>query len=124
MTASAAAISSLDTGTAFTTAVVASIADMASSVARFIGMEMVERPLAAVRHGADVTMVRIVAVVDVAIKAVTAVKPWTGADEDSSNEPIRTVVAVGGATIGFIVEVPVRTHRRASNADGDLGRRA
>jgi hypothetical protein len=64
---------------------------------------------------------RIVAVVDVAIKAASAVKPRASADEYTAGEPIGAVVTVRSAVVRSIVEVPIGAHRRHSNVDGDLG---
>jgi hypothetical protein len=66
-----------------------------------------------------VTVARVIAVVDVAIEAVTTVEPWAGTNEDSTVEPIRAIVAVRGAIVGFVVEVPVRAPWLRSNGDAD-----
>src|SRR5258706_6401676 len=53
--------------------------------------------------------------------------PWPGADEHSTCEPVRPVVAVRRARIGIIIVVAVRAHRRSipvartkSNTNTDL----
>jgi hypothetical protein len=79
----------------FTPRVVAGIAYVALTVARFVALEVVERLRPAFRHRSSVTMLRIVAVVDVAVKAARTMKPWTGSDEQPASKPVRTIVAVG-----------------------------
>jgi hypothetical protein len=68
-------------------------------------------------------MMRIVAVVDVAVEAVRAMKPRACADEYAAGEPIGPIVAIGSAVIGSVIEVPIGAHRRDTNVDGDLGGR-
>jgi hypothetical protein len=69
-----------------------------------------------------ITVTRIVAVVDVAVKAVGAVEPGACSDEQPAHKPIRPIVAVGRAVIGGIVEVPIGATGFNANTDGDLGR--
>jgi hypothetical protein len=64
---------------------------------------------------------RIIAVVDVAVESVTAVKPGASAKKHPANEPIGPIVAVGSTVIWSIVEVPIGAHRGHSNVDGNLG---
>jgi hypothetical protein len=58
-----------------------------------------------------VAVARIIPIVNVAIKAVTAMKPWAGSDEEAAKEPIRTIVAIRRTAIRGIVEITVRAHR-------------
>lgn len=74
------------------------------------------------RVRAVIAVPRIVAVIDVAVESVRAVKPGAGADEDSTHKPVRAIVAVGGALVRCVVEVAVRAYRGDADADGDLGR--
>jgi hypothetical protein len=66
---------------------------------------------------------RIKAVVNMAVKAVTAVKPRASSKKHAANKPIGPIVAVRSTVIWGIVEVPVRAHGSHSNvyADTDLG---
>src|SRR5580658_6513572 len=82
----------------------ASIAYVASSIPRLVSPEVVEALRSPLRHRSSVTVMRIIAVVDMAEKAVRAVKPGAGSKKHPANKPI-----------GAIVEVPVRTH--GSHAD-------
>jgi hypothetical protein len=111
----------LDSGLVFIACVMAGIAYMALPVARLVSVEMVERLLAVAGHRPMVAMPWIEAVVHVAVKAVRPMKPRTRTEEQPANEPIRTIVAIRGTIIRRIVEVPVRAHRRRSNADYNLG---
>jgi hypothetical protein len=103
----------------FTAGIVASLAYVALPVARFISAETAEGMLTPPGHRAGVAVMRIIAVIDVAVEAMRAVEPRAGADEDSVCEPIRTIVAVGGTVIRRIVEVSVRAARGPANADAD-----
>jgi hypothetical protein len=88
-------------------------------------MEVVEALRPALRHRSGITAMRIKPVIDMSVKAVRAVKPRACAKKHSANKPIRPVVAVGRAVIGFIVEVSVRTHGSYSDvyANGNLSLR-
>jgi len=105
----------------FPTCIVASVSDVALSIARFVAMEVVELPLAALGQRSVIAVMRIVAVVDVAVKAGVAMEPWACSDEDAAGKPIGAVVAVGGAIIGGVVEVAVGADGRYSDVDSDLG---
>jgi hypothetical protein len=102
----------------------AGVSHVALSVTRFVAVEVVETLRAALGQRSMVTVARVIAVVDVAIKAAMAVEPRAGANEDSTGKPVGAVVAVGGAIVRSIVEVPIGAPWRHSNvnADGNLGR--
>jgi hypothetical protein len=124
-TASASATASLKPSAVFAAWLVAGIACMALSVTRFVALEVSEGLRAAGRHRAVVAIMRIIAVVDMAIEAVRAMEPGTGSEEQPADEPIRAIVPIRSAVVRGIVEVPIRAHRRWPNvdADADLGRR-
>jgi hypothetical protein len=121
--AAAAVIATLDAGHVFAVGVVVGIANVTAAVAGFIAMEVVEGSFTAIGEGADVPMVGIVTVVDVAVEVAMAVEPRAGADKHAADEPIGPVVTVRGAVIGFVIVVAIRTYGRSSDADGDLGSR-
>jgi hypothetical protein len=100
------------------------VSHVALSITRFVALEVVESLRATLGQGSMVTVVRVIAVVDVTVKAAVAVEPWAGANEDSTIKPVGAVIAVGGAIVGSIVEVPIGAPWRDSNvdADGNLGR--
>jgi hypothetical protein len=107
--------------TVFTAAIMPGVTDVALSVPRLIGVEVGESLFPTLRHRSMVSVMRIEAVVDVAIEPVGSMKPWSSPDEQSATEPIRSIVAVGSAVIRRIVEVAVRAHGRYSDANGNLG---
>jgi hypothetical protein len=94
----------------FTLRFMASIAYVASSIPRLVSLEVVEALRPPLRHRSSVTVMRIIAVVDMAVKAVRAVKPGASSKKHPANKPIGAIVAVGSTVIRGIIEVPVRTH--------------
>lgn len=107
----------------FTLGFMAGVAYVASPIPRFISLEVVEALGAALGQRAGVTVMRIKAVVDMAVKVVPAMKPGAGAKKHPANKPIRPIVAVRRAVIWSVVEVSVRTHGSRSDVDpdGNLG---
>jgi len=101
----------------------ATVAYVALSIPRLVCVEVVEPLLAMFRQRSNVTVMRIIAVVDMAEKAATAVKPGASSNKHTANKPIGPIVAVRSTVIWGIVEVPVGTHRSRSDvyADGNLG---
>jgi hypothetical protein len=103
----------------------ASLAYVASPIPRLVSLEVVEALRPAPRQRSNVTVMRIIAVVDMAVKAARAVKPGASSKKHTANKPIGPIVAVRSTVIWGIVEVPVRTHGSRSDvyADGNLGSR-
>jgi hypothetical protein len=103
----------------------ASVAYVASPIPRLVCLEVVEALRPVLRQRSCVTVMRIKAVVDMAEKAVRAVKPGASSKKHPANKPIGPIVAVRSTVIGGIVEVPVRAHGSRSDvyADGNLGLR-
>jgi hypothetical protein len=96
----------------------AGIACMALPVARLISLEVVEWTRAAIRQRAVIAVPRIVAVVNVAIKAMRSMEPGARPNEQPiAAEPVRAIVAIRGTVIRWIVEVPVGAHRGNTDAD-------
>jgi hypothetical protein len=100
--------------------VMAGIAWIAMGIMRRVGVETVERLLPAGWKRSAVTVMRIVAVIHMAIKVGWSVKPWTGANEHPANEPIGPVVSIGCTIIWRIGEVAVGAYRRRPDVDGNL----
>lgn len=109
----------------FPAAVVASITNMASTIPRLVPAEVVEGPVIAIGKRSVITVMRIPAIIDMAVKTTRAVEPGAGSDKHSAHIPIGSIVAIGGAIVGRIVEVTVGAYRRSSNiyANGNLSRR-
>jgi hypothetical protein len=106
----------------FPARIVTGVSNVPTSIARFVALEVVEGFRAAPRERSVIAVTRIVAVVDVAVKAGMAVEPGASSDKHTAIEPIWSVVAVGCAVVGFIVEVAIGAPRRHANTDRDLGR--
>jgi hypothetical protein len=103
--------------------VMAGVAYVALTIPRLVTLEVVEGLCPPPGQRSMITVMRIIAVVDVAIKAVRAVEPGPSSKKDPAHKPIWAVVAVGRTVIWSVVEVPVGAHRRHSNVDGNLRRR-
>ena len=107
----------------FTRPVMARVAYVTSPIPRLVSVEVVKALRPALRQRASVTVMRIVAVIDMAIKTVMAVKPGASSNKHPASKPIGSIVAVRSTVIGRVVEVSVRTpgSRPDVNADGNLG---
>jgi hypothetical protein len=75
------AMSALSSGAVFAPTLMARIPNMTLSIASLIRMEVIERLLPARWHRSTVTVMRIIAIVNVAVKATAAMKPWSSSDE-------------------------------------------
>ncbi len=105
----------------FVSAVVWGSAYVAMFVVCFVCLEMIELLRSAWGQRAMIPMTRIVAVVDMAVKAVGTVIPGPSPKKHSAREPVWPVVTVGRAVIGSVVKVTVGTDRRDTDADRHLG---
>ena len=101
---------------------------VASAVTTFVALEVfgVTVPalawlFAGVRVLAVVAVVGVVSVVNVAVEVCRAVEPRASSDEDSAGEPLRAVVAVGGAAVGRGFVVAVGACGSDADAYTDLG---
>jgi hypothetical protein len=106
----------------FTASIMTRIAYVAPSISRLVCVEMAKRLFPARWCWSSITMPRIVVVVYVTVEAMRTVEPRTSPDEQSSTEPIRSIVAVGRTPIGGIVIIAIGTSRFRSNGDADLSR--
>jgi hypothetical protein len=100
---------------------------VATSIPHFVSFEMCTadafcrlRFLATLRQLAFITVLRMEAVIDVALKFTSAMKPRASANEDVPVEPLWTVVACWGAVVRSDIVVTIRTFRSYSNVDADL----
>jgi hypothetical protein len=105
----------------FTATIMARVTYVTLPIPSLVCVEVVERRLSAPGKRSSVTVMRIIAVVDVAVEAMGAVKPGASANKQPASEPIGPIVAVGSTVIGSIVEVSIGAHRGHSNVDGNLG---
>jgi hypothetical protein len=99
------------------------IAYDAMRIMRLVGMEMVERRLPVRWIWAMIAVTRVVAIVDMAIKSMWAVKPGPGSDEYPAREPIGPIVAIGSTVIGREIVVAIRTDWGHPDVHGYLRRR-
>ena len=107
----------------FTSRFMPSVTYVASAIPRLVTLKVVEALRPALGQRSNVSVMRIKAVVDVAVKAVTAVKPGTSSNKYPANKPIGPIVPVRSTVIRSIVEVPIRAHGSHSDVytDGNLG---
>jgi hypothetical protein len=122
----AAAVSASESGEGvFTTACVGFRAYVASPIPRLVGMEVVEALRAALGQRSDVTVVRVKAIIHMAVKAVRSVEPGTSSKKHAANKPIGAVIAVRSTVIRGIVEISIGADGSDSDvyADSDLGLR-
>ena len=105
----------------FCAPIMAGVAYVALPIPRLVCVEVVERPLSTPRQRPIVTVMRVKAVVNVAVKAARAVKPGTSSKKHPANKPIGPIVAIGRTVIRGVVEVPIRANWSHSNVDGNLG---
>jgi hypothetical protein len=104
----------------FTNRIVASVACVALSIAGLVAVKVVELRLPAPRYRSVVSVMRIKAVVNVAIEAAWAVKPGTSSKECPAHKPIGPIVAIGSTVVRLIVEVPIGAHGSHSDIDSNL----
>lgn len=72
---------------------------VASPIPRLVSLEVVEALCPALRQRSNVTVMRIKPVVDMAEKAVRAVKPGASSKKHPANKPIGPIVAVRSTVI-------------------------
>ena len=111
-----------ESSSVFVARIMTGISYMPLAVPRFVRVEVGEWLLPAFRDRSNVTVMRVVPVIDVAIEAMRTVEPRTGSDEDAANEPIRPIVTIGSTVVWGVVEVSVRAYWCDSNVDGNLSR--
>jgi hypothetical protein len=92
---------------------------MTSPVSRLIRLEMRKRMRSASRQRSSIPVVRVIAIIHMAVKAARSVEPGPGSDKNAANEPIGPVIAVGRAVIRCVVEVSIWTNGRRSKVYTD-----
>jgi len=78
------------------------------------------RTLAARRHPTVIALAVIEMMIDVPVEMLRPMEPRTGADEDTTREPFRAVIAVRSAIVRRNLVIPVRANRRYSDGDRNL----
>jgi len=102
-------------------AFVASAFSVAASITHLVSVEVIEGRLSTLRMWANVAVMWIEAVINMAAEVVVAVEPRAGSDEHAAVKPLGTVVPIWGAVVWGEVVVAIRTSRLCSDIDGDLG---
>ncbi len=74
-------MTALRSGTVFAAPIMARITNVTSPVPRLVRMKVIERLLSTRRNRPIVPATRIIAIVNVSVKSVTAMKPWPCSDE-------------------------------------------
>jgi hypothetical protein len=101
---------------------------VAVSIVNFVAVEVGGRMFVAcfdvitgMRRWAVIAVIRVVVVIDMAVKVAGAMKPRASADEGTAGEPFRAVVSVGSASVGGGLVVAVRAVGGDANVDAYLG---
>src|ERR1700758_2530049 len=93
---------------------------VAVSIPHLVSVEVIEGFISTFRMRTSVAVVRIEAIVNVAVEAVRAVEPGADADEHAAVEPLGPIVAIRSAVVWREVVVAIRAHRFWPDIDGDL----
>jgi|HubBroStandDraft_6_1064221.scaffolds.fasta_scaffold1645643_1 hypothetical protein len=93
----------------FATAVMPGESNVPEAIPCFVGMKVREWTFPAIRKGARITVVGIKAIVNVPIESTRSTKPGSRTNKYTSNEPVWSVVPVGGAAVRGIVKVAIGT---------------
>jgi len=104
---------------------------VAASIAHFVSFEVGDLIDVLIRigflttgwPGAVIAVLGMETVIYMAAKTFRAMEPRTDANENATREPLRAIVAVGGAVVWRNVIVTVGTIRRNSDIDADLSLR-
>jgi hypothetical protein len=99
----------------FPTPFMTCVAYVASPISRLVCPKVIEALRPMLRQRSGVTVVRIKAVVNMAVKAARAVKPGASSKEHPANKPVGPIVAIRSTVIRLIVEIPVRAHGGRAN---------
>jgi hypothetical protein len=78
--------------------------------------------LTAMRKFAMVPVVRIIAVIYISVPAVGAMEPWACSEEDAIRKPVWTVIAIGSAIVGGVIEVSIGTDGGRSHVHAEAKR--
>jgi hypothetical protein len=102
------------------TTYVASAANVAASITHLVSVEVIKGLFSALRMWANIAVMWIEAVINVALELVWAVKPRTGSEEHTAVEPLGTVVPVWGAVVWGHIVVAIRASRLCADIKGHL----
>jgi hypothetical protein len=85
-----------------------STAGVAAPIPHLVPVEMIEGLISAFRMWTNVAVMRIKAVIDMAVKVARPVKPRAGSDEHAACKPLGPIVPIRGAVVWGIVVVAIR----------------
>jgi hypothetical protein len=94
---------------------------VAASITHLVSVEVIKGLVSTIRMWTSVALMRIEAVINVAVEVVRTVEPRAGSDEHAAAEPLRPIVSVGGAIVRGEIVIAVRACWLRSDVDGDLG---
>jgi hypothetical protein len=97
-----------------------STAGVAAPIPHLVPVEMIEGLISAFRMWTNVAVMRIKAVIDMAVKVARPVKPRASSDEHAACKPLGPIVPIRGAVVWGIVVVAIRAPGLWSDIDGDL----
>jgi len=94
------------------------------SIPRLVAMEMVEGCFPVTRQRPVITVMRVVAVINMAEEPTRTVEPGSSSQKHSADKPVRPVIAVRSAVVRSIVEVSVGAYGGCPyvDANGNLRR--
>ena len=92
------------------------------AIPRLVAMEMVEGRLPVTGQRPVITVMRVVAVIDVAVEPTRTVEPGSSSQKHSADKPVRPVIAVWSAVVRSVVEVSIGTYGGGTyiHANADL----
>jgi len=90
------------------------------SIPHLVSVKVIEGLVSTFRMWASITVMRIEAVINVAVKVMRTVKPGAGSGEHAAREPLGSIVAVRGAVVRGKVVITIRANWFWSDIDGDL----
>src|ERR1700722_556421 len=85
-------------------------ASVTLSIPRLVALEVVEGYRPATGQRPVITVMRVVAVINMAVEPMRTVEPGSSSDKHFADKPVRPVIAVRSAVVRSVVEVSVGAH--------------
>jgi hypothetical protein len=95
---------------------------VAASITHLVSVEVIEGLVSTFRTWTSVAMMRVEAVINVAVEVVRAVEPRADSDEHPTAEPLGPIVSVWGAVVRGKIVVAIRANWFGSDIDRYLSR--
>ena len=96
---------------------------VAAPITLLVSVEVIKGLVPTFRMWTSVPVMRIEAVINMAVEVVRAVEPGAGSDEYTAADPLGPIVSIWGAVVRGEVVVAIRAHWLWSDIDGDLSGR-